>query len=217
MKDALGRTAYIASNDQFQFDAPPQAGAIVTSGFSVCSNQSIALGSSTVFYQCLSGSFYNLYDTNWAPQCSPVAMNVIACQEGDATTTAPSTPVVTQSSDGQPAGTSVLTQLSDAQPNGPSATTAAVLTQLSDAQPNGPSATAIPMSQFSDGQPQMPSALLSQLSDAQPVATAPASSAANATIATASPTITPFTGGANLPVIGEMAAIAGGLAAVVLL
>ena len=225
LKDALGRTAYIASNNQFQFDGPPQAGAIFTSGFSVCQNESIALGDTTVFYQCLSGSFYNLYNTNWAPQCSPVALNVIPCQEGGATTSAatsattdaPSTPVATQSTDGQPEGTSVLTQLSDAQPNGPSATTAAVLTQLSDAQPNGPSATAIPLSQFSDGQPQLPTPLLSQLSDAQPVATAPASGAPNATIATSSPTITPFTGAANLPVIGEMAAIAGGLAVVALL
>ena len=213
MKDAQGRTAYIADNYQFQFDSPPQAGAIYTAGFSVCSNSSVALGGSTVFYQCLSGSFYNLYNTNWAPQCSPVDMNVIPCggtPTGSGTTPS-GTPVATQSSDGQPEGTSVLTQLSDAQPNGPSATSAAVLTQLSDAQPNGPSATPIAMSQFSDGQPQMPSALLSQLSDAQPVATG------NATIAAPSPTITPFTGGANLPVIGQMAAAAGGLAALALL
>lgn len=214
MKDALGRTAYIASNNQFQFDNPPQANALVTSGFSICSNNSIALGGSTVFYQCLSGSFYNLYNSNWAPQCSLVAMDVVGCG-GSSGVSATAIPVATQSSDGQPEGTSVLTQLSDAQPNGPSATTAAVLTQLSDAQPNGPSATVIAMSQYSDGQPQMPSALLSQLSDAQPVATGTA--AANATVATASPSITPFTGAASLPMIGEMAAIAGGLAAVALL
>lgn len=225
MKDAQGRTAYIASNYQFQFDGPPQAGAIYTAGFSVCGNSSVALGGSTVFYQCLSGSFYNLYNTNWAPQCSPVAMDVIACDASGAGATQTGTAVATQSSDGQPEGTSVLTQLSDAQPNGPTATAvltqlsdaqpngpsatsaAAVLTQLSDAQPNGPSATAIPLSQFSDGQPQMPTGLLSQLSDAQPVATQSATS----------PSITPFTGGAGLPVIGEMAAIAGGLAALALL
>jgi hypothetical protein len=57
---------YIAANYQFQFDAPPQAGAIYTTGFSLCSNNSLALGGSAIFYQCLSGSFYNLYDRDWA-------------------------------------------------------------------------------------------------------------------------------------------------------
>lgn len=57
---------YIAANYQFQFDAPPQAGAIYTTGFSLCANGSLALGGSAIFYQCLSGSFYNLYDRDWA-------------------------------------------------------------------------------------------------------------------------------------------------------
>jgi hypothetical protein len=77
LKDSHGRTGYIASNYQFQFDNPPQAGAIYTAGFSVCGNGSLALGGSAVFYQCLSGSFYNLYNENWAPQCSPVTINVL--------------------------------------------------------------------------------------------------------------------------------------------
>lgn len=72
LKDAEGRTGYIASNYQLQFDNPPQAGAIYTAGFTVCGNGSLALGGSNVFYQCLSGSFYNLYDRNWAAQCNPV-------------------------------------------------------------------------------------------------------------------------------------------------
>lgn len=72
LKDNKGRTGYIASNYQFQFDEPPQAGAIYTAGFSVCGNGTLSLGSSSIFYQCLSGSFYNLYDRSWAPQCSPV-------------------------------------------------------------------------------------------------------------------------------------------------
>ncbi|MCJ1396051.1 hypothetical protein MMC18_008938 [Xylographa bjoerkii] len=74
LKDSFGRTGYIASNFQFQFDNPPQAGAIFTAGFSVCANGSLALGGSNIFYQCLSGSFYNLYNQNWAPQCSPVTI-----------------------------------------------------------------------------------------------------------------------------------------------
>lgn len=72
LKDAKGRTGYIASNFQFQFDAPPQAGAIYTAGFSVCSNGTLALGGSSIFWQCLSGNFYNLYDRNWAAQCNAV-------------------------------------------------------------------------------------------------------------------------------------------------
>jgi len=81
LTDAKGRTGYIAANYQFQFDAPPQAGAIFTSGFSVCGNGSLALGASNVFYQCLSGSFYNLYDRHWAAQCSPVTINTLMLKQ----------------------------------------------------------------------------------------------------------------------------------------
>ncbi|KAL9615032.1 MAG: hypothetical protein Q9167_000564 [Letrouitia subvulpina] len=77
LKDSQGRTGYIASNYQFQFDNPPQAGAIYTSGFSACSNSSLALGGSNIFYQCRSGDFFNLYDRSWAAQCSPVTINLL--------------------------------------------------------------------------------------------------------------------------------------------
>lgn len=77
LKDNKGRTGYIAANYQFQFDDPPQAGAIYTSGFSLCSNGTLALGGSTTFYQCRSGSFYNLYNENWAPQCEPANINAL--------------------------------------------------------------------------------------------------------------------------------------------
>lgn len=80
LKDAQGRTGYIASNFQFQFDAPPQSGAIYTTGFSACGNGTLALGGSNVFYQCLSGDFYNLYDRSWAPQCSPITINLLQLQ-----------------------------------------------------------------------------------------------------------------------------------------
>ncbi|KAL9125187.1 MAG: hypothetical protein Q9217_005571 [Psora testacea] len=75
--DAQGRTGYIASNYQFQFDKPPQAGALYTAGFSACANGTLALGGSSIFYQCLSGTFYNLYDRSWAAQCSPVYINAL--------------------------------------------------------------------------------------------------------------------------------------------
>lgn len=80
LTDAKGRTGYIASNYQFQFDAPPQAGAIYTSGFTFCGNGTLALGGSNVFYQCQSGDFYNLYDRSWAAQCSPVTISLLQLQ-----------------------------------------------------------------------------------------------------------------------------------------
>ncbi|KAM7216120.1 hypothetical protein V8F06_008495, partial [Rhypophila decipiens] len=58
------RTRYIASNFQLQFDAPPQAGAIYTGGFSHCPNGTLAVGATTIFYQCHSGGFCNL-DNRW--------------------------------------------------------------------------------------------------------------------------------------------------------
>lgn len=69
LTDPQGRTGYIASNYQFQFDDPPQAGAIYTAGFSVCRNHYLALGGSTDWYKCLSGSFYNLYFENIGSEC----------------------------------------------------------------------------------------------------------------------------------------------------
>lgn len=77
LMDSFNRTGYIASNFQFQFDDPPQSGSIYTAGWSVCSNGSLALGGSAVFWQCLSGSFYNLYDRWWAPQCNPIYINTV--------------------------------------------------------------------------------------------------------------------------------------------
>lgn len=77
LTDSAGRTGYIAANYQFQFDKPPQAGAIYTAGWSICANGSLALGGSNMFYQCLSGSFYNLYNKDWAAQCSPVTIETL--------------------------------------------------------------------------------------------------------------------------------------------
>lgn len=79
LTDAQNRTGYIAANSQFQFDGPPQTGAIYTAGWSVCTNGTLALGGDVTFYQCLSGSFYNLYLNNvlGAAQCQPVQIQAI--------------------------------------------------------------------------------------------------------------------------------------------
>jgi len=113
LKDSKGRTGYIAANRQFQFDAPPQTGAIYTSGWSVCSNGSLAIGANPIFYQCLSGTFYNLYDQNTSAQCNAVHIQVIS---GASATSG----VASQTADGQVTGSAVssrsaVSQISDGQ------------------------------------------------------------------------------------------------------
>jgi hypothetical protein len=39
--------------------------------------RTLALGGQTPFWQCLSGSSYNLYTENWAAQCSPVELRIV--------------------------------------------------------------------------------------------------------------------------------------------
>lgn len=125
IKDAQGRTGYIAANYQFQFDQPAQTGAIFTSGFSACGNGSLALGGSAVFYECASGDFFNLYDRSWAPQCSPVEIIVMECGGNAA-----------EVGDGQVVGTEIVTTtivsaLSDGQPQVRTTTTEVPLCQVS--------------------------------------------------------------------------------------
>lgn len=73
LTDGQGRTGYIASNQQFQFDDPPQAGAIWTAGFTICKNGTLALGNDPLFYKCynLADGFYNLYFESIGGQCTP--------------------------------------------------------------------------------------------------------------------------------------------------
>ncbi|KAI1008090.1 hypothetical protein K3495_g130 [Podosphaera aphanis] len=144
--DSKGRLGYIASNYQFQFDGPPQENADSVGGYSACNNGSLALKESDVFYQCLSGDFYNLYDRSWAPQCSPIFIDLLPCSQG-----APAHP-------GAPASTgSPVSQIGDGQPQAPSATTRIPVSQIPDGQPQAPTATSrVPVSQIPDGQPQNP-------------------------------------------------------------
>lgn len=81
IKDSKQRMGYLASNFQLQFNYPPQSNSIYTAGFSVCANGSLAFGGSTVFYQCLSGKSYNLYNKNRATaQCTAVTMDIVRCE-----------------------------------------------------------------------------------------------------------------------------------------
>lgn len=200
LKDSKDRTGYIASNYQFQFDGPPQAGAIFTAGFSTCNNGSLALGGSTVFYRCLSGDFYNLYDRHWAPQCDPIEIVATSC-DGDnrggnkggdggdggkkpVGTSLVQTTIVTVISDGQPQVRTTLVpvpmcQIGDGQVQVRTTPCASIppVTQISDGQPQGPTfAPPPPVSQISDGQIQAPPKTapppppVSQIADGQPQA-----------------------------------------------
>ncbi|KAF2964484.1 hypothetical protein GQX73_g9081 [Xylaria multiplex] len=175
--DAQGRTGYIASNYQFQFDAPAQAGALFTSGFSVCKDNIMALGSSKTFYQCLSGDFYNLYDRTWAAQCEPVSIIAIPCgSEGSAD----------QSPDGQVVGTTVvqttiITALPDGQPQ-------VITTSL----PVPIYSTYVPVSEYTDGQIQVTptgTAAPPPPPETTPAVTSPATSPAPTSAPVSSPSI----------------------------
>ncbi|KAH7067518.1 hypothetical protein BKA63DRAFT_522286 [Paraphoma chrysanthemicola] len=76
LRDGDGRTGSVVANRQFQFDGPPQAGAIYTGGFSICSNGSLAIGGTTRWWQCSSGGFYNLYDEYIGGQCEEIRIQV---------------------------------------------------------------------------------------------------------------------------------------------
>jgi len=200
LKDQAGRQGYIASNYQLQYDAGLQAGARESSGFSVCSNGSLALSSAgrsapAVWYQCLSGTFYNLYSQSIGGQCVPIYIVAVAASGGasqisDGQPQVTQPPRVSQISDGQPQASSprpVVSQISDGQPQAASPRPSApVVSQISDGQPQAASprpvvSTPRPVvSQISDGQPQAPSprpatstprpAVISQISDGQPQA-----------------------------------------------
>ncbi|KGK37394.1 hypothetical protein JL09_g3429 [Pichia kudriavzevii] len=78
LTDSKGRIGSIVANQQFQFDGPPpQAGAIYAAGWSVTADGNLAIGEKDIFYQCLSGNFYNLYDEHIGSQCEEVYLKVV--------------------------------------------------------------------------------------------------------------------------------------------
>ncbi|KAF5234479.1 hypothetical protein FAUST_7567 [Fusarium austroamericanum] len=162
LKDAKGRTGYISDSYQFQFDKPAQSGAIYTSGFSVCSNGTLALGPSAIFWQCKSGDFYNLYDRDWAEQCEPVEFGVMPCGKGSSSNSAPKKRIVGSSV----VATTVVTVVSDGTTKEVPTTIAVPMCQIGDGQVQVrttpcddmelPVITAPPVSQVSDGKLQVP-------------------------------------------------------------
>ncbi|MCJ1240809.1 hypothetical protein MMC14_008813 [Varicellaria rhodocarpa] len=139
LHDAKGRTGYVASNYQFQFDGPPQAGAIYTGGFSICGNNSLALGSSAVFYQCLSGTFYNLYDQSTGAQCSPAYIQMNACVGASGFSSVPAaTSTVFSVGSTISSTTAVVTPTSISSVAAASTTAAVVTSAITTAFPGGP-------------------------------------------------------------------------------
>lgn len=157
LKDSKGRTGYVASSYQIQFDDPPQVDAVYTGGFSACSNQSLALGSSTVFWQCQSGDFYNLYDRHWADQCEPVEVVMMPCSGSS-----------TKKVVGSIVATTVVTVVSAGVTKEVATTINVPMCQIGDGQVQVrttpcddmelPVITAAPVSQVSDGKLQVPTA-----------------------------------------------------------
>ena len=88
MKDESGDTGLITANHVFGFDNPPSAGAIATSGWSICQNKTIALGDSTIFYSCLSGQYNNIFDVRQGKQCTQVFISILDLEPSTSSTSA---------------------------------------------------------------------------------------------------------------------------------
>ncbi|KAK8919802.1 Cell wall mannoprotein CIS3 [Metarhizium anisopliae] len=150
LKDSHDRTGYIASNYQFQFDGPPQANALKSSGFSLCQNGSLAL------------DVPQAPTKTAAPPAPPVSQISDGQIQGPPKTAAPPPPV---------------SQISDGQPQAPTHTEAPPppVSQISDGQPQAPTHTQAPpppVTQISDGQPQAPTNATTKAPTAVPTAAA---------------------------------------------
>lgn len=83
-----------------------QENAIYTEGFSLCSNGSLALGDTALWWKCQSGNFYNLYNSDIAAQCTPALIDLdgatittatTSTQESSANATVTTAPVTASS------------------------------------------------------------------------------------------------------------------------
>lgn len=105
-----------------------QNNALNTGGFSICSNGTLAIAGSAIFYHCLSGNFYNLYDETLGAQCQQVYIEIIPCTApADASASCPSS---TSSSSTSSTSTPVpVATLAASTPSSPAAavTSAAVI------------------------------------------------------------------------------------------
>ncbi|GJC79881.1 cell wall mannoprotein CIS3 [Colletotrichum liriopes] len=231
LTDSQGRIGSIVANFQFQFDGPPQAGVIYTSGFSVCTNGSLALGGSTTFYRCLSGNFWNLYDRDWAEQCSPIHLSVLPCAEDAPVpsggqvvgTTMVATTLVTVLEDGQPqvVATTVplpICQIGDGQIQGhttlcgelPPATLTATQPAYTPPGTRAPPATTVPPAQTTPqvSTPRVSTPPSNSTAPVNPPGTAPTSSAPTSPAGTTTPVAPPVSAGQSLAPASFLALVA---------
>jgi hypothetical protein len=143
LTDGWNRTGSVVANHQFQFDGPPQAGAIYTGGFSVCQNKSLAIGGTTRWWNCLSGSFNNLYDEWIGEQCmeirilaSFVDQPTSTSESAVASSTAESTTVITSVASAN--GTTETVVSTSVSHLSSSSISAVPLTSINGTKPSGP-------------------------------------------------------------------------------
>jgi len=205
LTDSVGRTGEIVANRQFQFDITDQLqpGAIYTGGFSICPNSTLALGGSTIFYQCLSGTFYNLYDQSLGGQCNEIYIEAIPCSGGGAAPAPPATSVSTVGT-----APAVVTSASTT----PAATTTATPTTVATS-----TSSAVVLSESSGGQVAMPTVTVASTTTTVAAATTTAVVATTTTAATSTGSIATGAAAAATAGLGNMAALAAGVMAVAML
>ncbi|KAL9596361.1 MAG: hypothetical protein Q9219_005839 [cf. Caloplaca sp. 3 TL-2023] len=142
LKDQDGRTGSVVANSQFQFDNPIQSGAIFVDGFSICSNGSLAVGGSTVFYQCLSGTFYNLYQQSQGKQCNEIYINTIPCESNGSNPASSASSGSTASAPTTPSTPAATPATSAAAPPAVTPTTVAAPYPVGNGTAPGPTGTA---------------------------------------------------------------------------
>ncbi|KAF1834711.1 hypothetical protein BDW02DRAFT_639155 [Decorospora gaudefroyi] len=149
LHDQYNRTGSIVANRQFQFDGPPQAGAIYTGGFSVCANNSLAIGDSTRWWRCMSGAFGNLYDQWIGAQCHEIRIQAIfpetSSTSSSAMSSTTSAPLSGSTSLISASKTSGLTSVSRSMHSESSATASSSVTGTADSDSDSePTSTSTP-------------------------------------------------------------------------
>lgn len=229
LTDTQGRIGYIASNYQFQFDFGGQAGELASAGFSVCANNSLALGSSAIWYECLSGNFYNLYDKNWAPQCQAVYLEILPMSASTSTAVGTATTgsaSATTSASAVTSSVAAASSITDGQVQGGSTSavtssvqvvssvsvktsSAAVVTSISDHQIQGATSTSAIVSSTT---------LMSTVTPATTKSVAVVSSISDHQIqAPTSTSVAAYTGAAAMPTVAAQLILAAAGAAAALL
>ncbi|KAH6641998.1 hypothetical protein C7974DRAFT_93435 [Boeremia exigua] len=139
LRDQYSRTGSVVANRQFQFDGPPQAGAIYTGGFAVCENGSLAIGGSTRWWRCMSGAFGNLYDETIGDQCTEI--RIVVDLLNDPSPSSSAVPSTSASISSRPTGGASITSSSSTAAS-PSGASSAVSNGTSSASAGSTSGTA---------------------------------------------------------------------------